>query len=96
MRKPAQVTNLHHDTKLFVLDTNALIWLEQGHRRMRALAGGAKRLYISPAHLLELQVLLEAGRHPLRGGPSPPPCRGHGGGLPASPAAARGTAGRCT
>jgi PIN domain nuclease of toxin-antitoxin system len=52
---------------VILLDTNALIWLEQGHRRMRALTGGAKRLYISPANLLELQFLLEAGRIRLRG-----------------------------
>lgn len=52
---------------VILLDTNALIWLEQGHRRMRALAGGVKRLYISPANLLELQFLFETGRIRLRG-----------------------------
>lgn len=51
---------------VILLDTNALIWLEQGHRRMRALAHGPRRLYISPANLLELQFLLEAGRVRLR------------------------------
>lgn len=52
---------------MILLDTNALIWLEQGHRRVRALAEGATRMYISPANLLELQFLLEAGRIRLRG-----------------------------
>lgn len=51
---------------VILLDTNALIWLEQGHKRMRA-HGSATRLYISPANLLELQFLLEAGRIRLRG-----------------------------
>ena len=52
---------------VILLDTNALIWLEQGHRRMRPLAAAGKRLYISPASLLELQFLIEAGRIRLRG-----------------------------
>jgi PIN domain nuclease of toxin-antitoxin system len=52
---------------VILLDTNALIWLEQGHRRVRALSAQGKRLYISPASLLELQFLLEAGRIRLRG-----------------------------
>ena len=33
---------------------------------MRALARGPRRLYISPANLLELQFLVEAGRIRLR------------------------------
>jgi len=52
---------------MILLDTNALIWLEQGHARMRSLARSTRRLYISPANLLELQFLLEAGRIRLRG-----------------------------
>jgi PIN domain nuclease of toxin-antitoxin system len=51
---------------VILLDTNALIWLEQGHRRTRVLAGEKKRPYISPASLLELQFLAEAGRIQLR------------------------------
>jgi PIN domain nuclease of toxin-antitoxin system len=47
---------------VILLDTNALIWLEQGHARTRRLAKAHKRLYISPASLLELQMLQEAGR----------------------------------
>jgi PIN domain nuclease of toxin-antitoxin system len=52
---------------VILLDTNALIWLDQGHPRVRSLARGTRRLYISPANLLELQFLLEAGRIRLRG-----------------------------
>src|SRR5262249_20636320 len=52
---------------VILLDTNALIWLEQGHSRARKLRAGDDRLYISPANLLELQFLLESGRLRLRG-----------------------------
>lgn len=53
---------------VILLDTNALIWLDQGHARTRALTRRAGRLYVSPASLLELEFLLEAGRIRLRGG----------------------------
>jgi PIN domain nuclease of toxin-antitoxin system len=53
---------------VILLDTNALIWLEQGHARARKLAASRQRLYISPASLLELQFLVEAGRLRLREG----------------------------
>ena len=46
---------------MILLDTNALIWLAQGHRRARPLVA-FPRLHISPASLLEIQFLLEAGR----------------------------------
>ena len=52
---------------MILLDTNALIWLEQGHVRVRALTQRRARLYISPASLLEMQFLSEAGRIRLRG-----------------------------
>jgi PIN domain nuclease of toxin-antitoxin system len=52
---------------VILLDTNALIWLEQGHRRARPLQRSHRRLYLSPATLLELQFLLEIGRIRLRG-----------------------------
>ena len=51
---------------MILLDTNALIWLEQGHPRTRPLVKEGKRLYISPASLLELQFLVEAGRIRLK------------------------------
>lgn len=47
---------------MILLDTNALIWLDQGHRRAGTLLRRSPRLYISPASLLELQFLEESGR----------------------------------
>ena len=49
-------------TSVILLDTHAVIWLDQGHPRARVLAKGGRLLYISPATLLELQFLEEAGR----------------------------------
>jgi PIN domain nuclease of toxin-antitoxin system len=51
-----------------LLDTNALIWLEQGHRRAKPLLKRDAALYISPASLLELQMLNEVGRIRLSAG----------------------------
>jgi len=51
-----------------LLDTNALIWLDQGHRRAKPLTGRRAALYISPASLLELQLLNEIGRIRLDAG----------------------------
>lgn len=53
---------------MILLDTNALLWIQQGHPRTRALVRGAPRLYLSPATLLELQFLIEAGRVRLKSG----------------------------
>jgi PIN domain nuclease of toxin-antitoxin system len=47
---------------MILLDTNALIWTDQGDRRARSLLKARRPLYISPANLLELQFLTEAGR----------------------------------
>jgi len=47
---------------VILLDTNAVIWLEQGHPRARPLIKDRRRLYVSPATLLELQFLHETGR----------------------------------
>lgn len=52
---------------MILLDTNAIIWLHQRHRRARAL-NRAGRLYVSPASTLELQVLVESGRLRFRRG----------------------------
>jgi PIN domain nuclease of toxin-antitoxin system len=52
---------------VILLDTNAVIWLDQSHPRARKLAR-AVRLLISPATLLELQLLEELGRLRLRSG----------------------------
>ena len=57
-------------TPLILLDTNAVIWLHRGDRRAAGLAGRATRLYASPATILELQFLVEAGRLHLRTGAS--------------------------
>jgi PIN domain nuclease of toxin-antitoxin system len=56
---------------MILLDTNALIWLDHGHPRTRPLSKIGRTLYISPATLLELQFLLEAGRVRLRSGSIP-------------------------
>lgn len=51
---------------MILLDTSALIWLEQNHPRSLPLTRTTSRLYVSPATVLELQILLEAGRIRLR------------------------------
>jgi PIN domain nuclease of toxin-antitoxin system len=53
---------------MILLDTNALLWLDQNHRRARSLTRTTAPLAVSPATLLELQLLLEAGRIRLRSG----------------------------
>jgi PIN domain nuclease of toxin-antitoxin system len=47
---------------VILLDTNAVIWLDQGHPRSRPLTRIKSALYVSPATLLELQFLAEANR----------------------------------
>lgn len=54
--------------EVILLDTNALLWLESGHRRARPLANAGHALYVSPMTMLELQVLHEAGRLKLGSG----------------------------
>ena len=54
------------EAAVILLDTHAAIWLVQGHRRARGL-NRYHRLNLSPVSLLELQVLLEAGRIRLAG-----------------------------
>lgn len=46
---------------MILLDTHAVIWLSQGHRRAKPLERFA-RLHISPATLLEIQFLVEIGK----------------------------------
>ena len=48
--------------KVILLDTHAVIWLDQSHKRVRALADESRQLYVSPATILELQMLVEIGR----------------------------------
>ena len=51
---------------VILLDTNAVIWLEQNHPRSLPLTRATSPLYMSPATVLELQFLIEAGRIRLR------------------------------
>jgi PIN domain nuclease of toxin-antitoxin system len=53
---------------MILLDTNALIWIDTGHRRTRQLLRRGEPLYVSPASILELQFLHEAGKLRLRSG----------------------------
>jgi len=53
---------------VILLDTNALIWIDQNHRRTRTLVAAPERLAVSPASLLELRFLIETGRLGLRRG----------------------------
>lgn len=46
---------------MILLDTHAVIWLAQDHHRAKPLRDYA-RLHISPATILELHLLVEAGR----------------------------------
>jgi PIN domain nuclease of toxin-antitoxin system len=52
---------------VILLDTNALIWMDRNHPRARKLAR-ATRLLVSPATLLELQLLEEIGLIRFRSG----------------------------
>ena len=47
---------------VILLDTNALFWVDQHHPRARGLLRAGTVLYVSPASLLELQLLREVGR----------------------------------
>lgn len=47
---------------MILLDTNAVIWIDAGHSRVRGLLRRRDPLYISPATVLELQFLHESGR----------------------------------
>ena len=55
---------------MILLDTHAVIWIAQGHRRVQRLSR-LPRLYVSPASLLEIQFLAEAGRLRLTAGRTP-------------------------
>jgi PIN domain nuclease of toxin-antitoxin system len=50
-----------------LLDTHALVWIESRHPRAKKLTKLATELAISPASLLEVQLLLECGRIRLEG-----------------------------
>lgn len=68
-RSPSCGPGAHNgDSKVILLDTNALLWLDVGHRRAGPLSRWGGRLHASPASLLEIQFLLEVGRVRLRNG----------------------------
>jgi PIN domain nuclease of toxin-antitoxin system len=53
---------------VILLDTNAVIWLDQNHRRARGLLKTTEPLAVSPTSILELHFLIELGRLRLRAG----------------------------
>jgi PIN domain nuclease of toxin-antitoxin system len=53
---------------VILLDTNALIWLLTGNKRIAKLPKREQRYYVSPVSLLELRFLNELGRIRFRGG----------------------------
>jgi PIN domain nuclease of toxin-antitoxin system len=57
------------EAAVILLDTHAAIWIAQRHRRVRALQR-FPRIYLSPASVLEIQFLLDAGRLRLSEGRS--------------------------
>lgn len=58
------------EAAVILLDTHAVIWIAQRHRRARPLER-FPRLYLSPISVLEIQFLVEAGRLRLSEGQSP-------------------------
>ena len=53
---------------MILLDTNAVIWIDGNHTRVRALLRQRGPFAVSPATLLELQFLEELGRIRLHTG----------------------------
>src|SRR5437773_10329753 len=66
--KGAQVRAAAGPCPVILLDTNALIWLYEGHRRSRPLVRWSGRRYASAASLVEIQLRLESGRGRVRRG----------------------------
>ena len=58
------------EAAVILLDTHAVIWIAKHHRRARPLEQ-FPRVYLSPASVLEIQFLAEAGRLRLVDGLSP-------------------------
>ena len=53
---------------MILLDTNAVVWMDGNHTRIRALLKQRGPFCVSPATLLELQFLEELGQIRLRAG----------------------------
>jgi len=54
------------EAAVILLDTNAVIWLDQRHRRARVLLNQGTPLAVSPASVLEWQFIVESGRLKLK------------------------------
>jgi PIN domain nuclease of toxin-antitoxin system len=57
------------EAPVILLDTHAVIWMTQAHRRVRLLHR-FPRIYLSPVSVLEIEFLIEAGRLRLSKGHS--------------------------
>jgi PIN domain nuclease of toxin-antitoxin system len=55
---------------VILLDTNAVIWLDRKHRRAKCLSAATGPLFVSPATLVEVQLLNELGRIHFKPGSS--------------------------
>ena len=75
------------EAAVILLDTHAAIWIAQKDRRVRALQR-FPRIYLSPASVLEIQFLLDAGRIRLSEGRSASMLAGDGCAQPATSKAA--------
>ena len=53
---------------MILLDTNAVIWLDRRHHRTKRLSIATSPLFVSPATLVELQMLDELGRIRFKAG----------------------------
>ena len=53
---------------MILLDTHAVVWLHLGNRRSRPLERVHGGLFVSPATVLELQLLAEIGKVTLKRG----------------------------
>jgi PIN domain nuclease of toxin-antitoxin system len=67
-RRTAAVSGRQAEEAVILLDTNAVIWIDQNHARARTLLEATGPLRLSPATVLELQFLDEIGRLHLRSG----------------------------
>jgi PIN domain nuclease of toxin-antitoxin system len=67
-RRLVAVSGARPEEEVILLDTNAVIWIDQNHARARALVKATGPLRLSPATVLELQFLNEIGRLRLRSG----------------------------
>jgi PIN domain nuclease of toxin-antitoxin system len=47
---------------VILLDTNAVIWMLEGHARAKPLLSSPPALYLSPVTVLELKLLVEVGK----------------------------------